>query len=267
MENSFTISPSDQQSHIMSLPTVSVITPTYNRHAFIEQLIRCVRLQDYPQHLIELLIMDDSPEPIMIEDAWRGDLNIRVILSEQKLTLGMKRNSLNRFAKGKIIIPFDDDDYYPPTRISHAVERLQTSGKQLAGATLLFMWFPHSEHVNSLYLLGPYGPNHSCNGAMAYTQAYAKKFQYDVSKNKGEEPAFTKNFTHPMVQLNPALTMMSIAHTQNTVHKDEKFLTQCTLPNPEKFPDFPQSNWLDFVKDEQSIAFYQRIFKLNAATE
>lgn len=246
----------------MNLPTVSVITPTYNRHAFIEQLIRCVRLQDYPHHLIECLIMDDSPKPIVIDDAWRGDLNFRLIRSEHKWTLGQKRNTLNRFAKGEIIIPFDDDDYYPPTRISHAVERLQSSGKQIAGSSLLFMWFPHSATPQrSLYLLGPHGVNHSCNGAMAYTQAYAQEYAYDADKSSGEEPSFTKNFTNPMVQLNPALTMMSIAHQANTVPKPEKNMVNYIMPNPDKHPQFPQSSWLDLVQDEESRAFYRRVFQ------
>ena len=45
----------------------------------------------------------------------------------EKMTLGAKRNYMHRFARGDIIVYMDDDDYYPPTRISHAVETLKNN--------------------------------------------------------------------------------------------------------------------------------------------
>jgi glycosyltransferase involved in cell wall biosynthesis len=43
------------------------------------------------------------------------------------LTLGDNRNRGNQVVTGDIIVCMDDDDYYPPTRISHAVEELNKS--------------------------------------------------------------------------------------------------------------------------------------------
>jgi len=244
------------------LPTVSIITPTYQRHHFMEQLLRCVRLQDYPKHLMELLILDDSPEPLVLDDAWKEGLegmDIRVIRNQSKLSLGEKRNRLNRYADGKIIVAFDDDDYYPSTRVSHAVESLQQTGLPLAGSTMLLIWFVAT---NSLVAFGPYAQYHSCNGALAYTKAYVRKHRYDAKKNAGEEPAFTKDFSEPMVQLHPAKTMLAISHHENTVVKTEDGEARHRLPDLERFPWLPQTSWLDFVPDEESRAFYRRKFML-----
>lgn len=244
------------------LPKVSVVVPTYNRQAFIPQLLHCIRHQDYPSHLVEVLMYDDSPDPLQIPVEAVAGMYFKLFTSPTKIPLGQKRNFLNDNATGEIIVVFDDDDYYPPTRISHTVERLQTSGKQLAGSTLLFMWFPNADGDNPLYLLGPYGENHSCNGAMAYTKDYLKTARYDDSKTQGEEPGFTNSFRNAMVQLDPFYTMCAIAHTHNTVTKREANFINTRLPNPQKFPQYPFTSWLDIIKDEQSRAFYRQMFGL-----
>ena len=43
-----------------------------------------------------------------------------------------------------IILYMDDDDYYPPERISHAVEKLQKNPRALcAGSSELHIYFNH----------------------------------------------------------------------------------------------------------------------------
>ena len=43
-----------------------------------------------------------------------------------------------------IIVYMDDDDYYPPQRISHAVNMLMTHPNALcAGASEIYIWFKH----------------------------------------------------------------------------------------------------------------------------
>lgn len=249
--------PNLQSVAVMALPTVSIITPTYCRAAFIPQMLRCVRLQDYPQHLIEVVILDDSPEPLVLQQDWKTGLNVRLHRSASRIPLGEKRNRLNRFADGQIIVAFDDDDYYPATRVSHAVQTLQASECKIAGSTVMLIW-----HVRNgaLVAAGPYHPNHSCNGAFAYTRGYGRRHAYDRTAMLGEEPAFTRNFTEPMAQLDPVKTMLAIAHQANTVPKMMEGDRHCVLPNPLRFPGLTRNSWLDFVPDEESRAFYRAMF-------
>ena len=76
---------------------------------------------------MEWIIIDDGTDKI-------GDLiksynipQIKYIELPTKITLGEKRNMLHKHANGSIIVYMDDDDYYPPERVSHAVETLQAN--------------------------------------------------------------------------------------------------------------------------------------------
>jgi len=94
---------------------VSVITPTFNREKFHEQLFYCMRTQDFEN--FEWLVLDDSPQPSsflsQIKLPW-----LKYTHMKKSLSLGEKRNWLLQRSKGEIIIQFDDDDYYSSNYIS-----------------------------------------------------------------------------------------------------------------------------------------------------
>lgn len=98
-------------------PFVSVVTPTWNRGAFLPYLLYMYRYQDYPADRRELIILDDSPQSHqhIIDRLTNGtpeSFNIRYIHHPEKLPLGKKRNMLNELARGEYILCMDDDDYY-----------------------------------------------------------------------------------------------------------------------------------------------------------
>ena len=112
-----------------TFPFISVCTPTFNRRPFIPIVIKCFDHQLYPKNRIEWIIVDDGLDKIkdLVED-----LSFVVYLSyNEVLSLGKKRNIMNEKSKGDFIIYMDDDDYYPPNRISHGVELLQNNPKYL----------------------------------------------------------------------------------------------------------------------------------------
>ena len=47
------------------------------------------------------------------------------------MKLGRKRNFMHEKSKGEIIVYMDDDDYYPPDRVNHAVNRLRSRPDEL----------------------------------------------------------------------------------------------------------------------------------------
>lgn len=198
-------------------PFVSVITPTYNRHAFLDNLITMYLYQTYPKERIEYIILDDSPEPFDISK-YQSIPNLRYVYHPEKCSIPVKRNMLNKLAKGDIIVCFDDDDYYPPTRVSHAVTKLMNSKALIAGSTEMYIYDTTTKET---YRMGPYAPNHGTNGTFAYKKEYLKENHYneDTQKNTGEEQFFTKNFTNPMIQLNPWETILCFNHKKNTFDK------------------------------------------------
>ena len=199
------------------LPTVSVCTLTHNRQHFITKLQRCIEAQDYPLEKIEWLILDDSNNYTHnLKLSSNSALNIKYQRIKKKLRLGEKRNLAHKLCSGNIIVYMDDDDFYFPTRVSHAVSTLITSGREIAGSTSLIIYYSHDQ---SLWLSGPFGQNHATAGTFAMTKEFTKKRHYNDNSECNEEKEFLNNYTIPMAQLDPAKTMVCISHDSNTFDK------------------------------------------------
>jgi glycosyltransferase involved in cell wall biosynthesis len=225
----------------MSRPFVSVITPTFNRRKFIPSLIACYKHQTYPKDRMEWIILDDGDDSVedLFTEAAKTIPNLRYIRKTgPKLLIGAKRNILNKEAKGDILVAMDDDDYYCPERVAHAVHKLQANPKiELAGSTELYMFYTD---IQKIYHLGPYNRNHATNGTMAWRRSYGLTHTYDETVTHAEEKSFLEGYKHPMVQLDPYKVMLVIAHSQNTFDKKklrEENNPLCRLTN-HKIRDF-----------------------------
>jgi glycosyltransferase involved in cell wall biosynthesis len=201
---------------------VSVITPTYNRRNCFAAAIDCYLAQTYPLTSREWIILEDGHESVadllVAAQVANPDLKVRYIRSEEKMTIGAKRNRLNDEAAGDIIIAWDDDDYYPPERIQHTVQRLMASPRtELAGSSAMYIYFQDDA---SIWLSGPFAPNHATNGTLAYVAAYARRHRYDETVRFAEERSFLDEYSHPLIQLDPRKTILCIAHKENTFMKD-----------------------------------------------
>ena len=134
------------------LPFVSICTPTYNRRPFFPMAIQCFNEYDYPKDRMEWIIVDDGTDPI--EDLVKDIPQVKYFREEKQMVLGRKRNYMHEKCKGDIIVYQDDDDYYPPDRISHAVEKLMSDPKVMAGwinrAILIFQTRAANVQVRSL---------------------------------------------------------------------------------------------------------------------
>lgn len=200
-------------------PFVSVITPTYNRRRFIPNLIEMYEHQDYKKTRMEWIILDDGQDKVkdLFEAASKRIPNIKYIELSEKLTIGAKRNRLNEEAKGAIIVAMDDDDYYPPCRVSAVVTAFkQKPNIELAGASEIYMYY---SDIQTIYKLGPYNPNHATNGTMAWRASYAKSHKYDETVTHSEERSFLDDYKNPMIQLDPFKVMLVMSHSENTFDK------------------------------------------------
>lgn len=198
-------------------PFVSVICPTYERRRFLPNLIQQFNYQTYPNECMELIIVDDSATSN--QDIIPSQANIKYHYIPEKMPLGKKRNYLNSLATGEIIVCFDDDDFYSPERVSHAVTKLMSNkAVNIAGSSLIHIYYKKLDKILSY---GPLAPNHGTNGTMAYKRCYLLDHRYLDDKNKAEEAHFTNNFSEIMIQLDPHKVMLCIAHDSNTVDKDQ----------------------------------------------
>lgn len=203
------------------LPMVSVCTPTFNRRPFIQNMFTCFRNQDYPKHRIEWIIVDDGTDKIK-DLVLASDIpQIRYFEVSEKMALGAKRNYMHQFVRGSIIVYMDDDDYYPPERISHAVERLLGKPEAMcAGSSEIYLYF---KSMNKMIQCGPYNDNHATAGTFAFRTEMLKTTHYEDHAALAEERAFLKDYTIPFVQLDPLKTILVFSHDHNTFDKRKMF--------------------------------------------
>jgi glycosyltransferase involved in cell wall biosynthesis len=227
-------------------PFVSICTPTFNRRPFIQMAIKCFEHQTYPKDKMEWIIIDDGTDKI--EDLVSHIPQVRYFKYDEKLTLGKKRNISNEKAKGDIIVYMDDDDYYPPERVKHAVERLKESKALCAGSSAMFIYF---KHIDKMYQFGPYGPNHSTAASFAFKRELLNQTRFDEESSVAEERTFLKGYTIPVVQLDSSKTILVFSHTHNSFDKKE-LLKQ--MPNPNVHETLMRPN--DLVKETDILKFF-----------
>lgn len=199
----------------MNQPLVSCIMPTANRQKYIPLTINYFLSQNYPNK--ELIIIDDGKESIL--SLLPKDIQIKYFYTEPLGTIGLKRNYACKKASGKIIIHWDDDDWYANDWISKQVNFLLTSGADICGiGNVNFystekntFWVGTSKNRNN-----PASSVPLLNGA---TLVYWKKFweQHPFQDlQTGEEKDFIRNsgaevFAHDYIN-----GFVAVLHPYNT---------------------------------------------------
>lgn len=204
------------------LPFISVVTPTWNRHAFLPYLLYMFQYQDYPADRRELVILDDSPESCaeliatLTRYAPHPEL-IRYYHQRERMTIGAKRNRVNELARGEYIVCMDDDDFYRADKLSYTISEMRRHNALFAGCDRIPLWY---SHINRIFMSTSQGPKHVLNGTFAYHRNFLKKHRYDNRVTMGEEQSFTRNFTAPVLLLDPWRSILCVSHSSNTFDKD-----------------------------------------------
>ena len=266
-------------------PLVSVCTPTFNRRPFIPAMLQCFNHQTYPSDRMEWIIIDDGTDPI--EDLVASHPCVRYFKFDSKMTLGKKRNLMHEKASGDIIVYMDDDDYYPPDRVSHAVSTLldhrkRKTGIKLAGSSEMYIYFKSGElrakhttarhetclcapHPSSepfpnpsrgkMVQFGPYGPNHATAATFAFWKELLTDLNlaYDETACLAEERAFLRGYTVPMAQLDPMKVILVFSHEHNTF---DKRTLLANLDKPNSGMRVSAKEVADFIQEPALLQFY-----------
>lgn len=121
----------------MTLPLVSLITPTYNRREFWPLCIQCFLTQNYPN--LEWVIVDDGDTPI--QDLLPPDPRIKYVYELPKCNHGQKMNRCCELATGEFVIVHDDDDYYTPDRVTKQIQPMLDDPRiQVTGTSNLYYY-------------------------------------------------------------------------------------------------------------------------------
>ena len=105
-------------------PKISIVTPSFNHGEYIEQTIRSVILQGYPN--LEYIVVDgaSTDDTLKILERYKSDLNVCISEPDEGQT-----NALNKgfkHATGDILAWLNSDDQYLPDTLFHVAESFDT---------------------------------------------------------------------------------------------------------------------------------------------
>ncbi len=100
--------------------TVSVIIPTHNRCKSLVRLLNALASQNYPLHLIEVIVVADGCKDATIEmlKTYHSEYLLRYVCLEGRGP-AIARNEGAQLAKGSLLL-FIDDDIDPSTGLIEA---------------------------------------------------------------------------------------------------------------------------------------------------
>jgi len=99
---------------------VSIVTPSFNQSAYLEQTIRCVLEQDYPD--IEYIVIDGISTDGSMDIVKKYSPRLAYWISERDSGQADAINKGMKHAKGEIVAWLNSDDYYLPGAIQSAIE-------------------------------------------------------------------------------------------------------------------------------------------------
>jgi polysaccharide pyruvyl transferase CsaB len=209
-----------------SLPLVSCIMPTADRHAFVPRAIRQFLAQDYPR--TELVVVDAGHVPVV--DLIPRDSRIRYFRAGAELSLGASlgvslgaslgalRNFACRQAAGDYIAHWDDDDWIASWRLSYQIQALLHTDSDVCGIDRMFYWDP----VRNQAWRYTYPRNERpwlAGGSLAYRRSLWQREPFQEI-NVGEDNGFVWSQTPKrMAQLDHEDFYVALLHSGNTSPK------------------------------------------------
>lgn len=212
--------------HVTDCPSISIVTPTYNRRKMIEIAFHNLIATDYPQDKIEWVVIEDnedstamSSELIMNFQVNNPAIQVKYIPIQGRMSIGMKRNLGCENAKNDIILFMDDDDHYPVTSFRRRVAWL-TKGStfkdvQIAACTTIALYdLVRGVSAVNVPPLGLGFGKRISEATLTFTKkAWLDRPFEDVSISEGEN--WIKGREEQCIELPPQQIIVAFSHSSN----------------------------------------------------
>ena len=207
----------------MSLPNISILTPTYNRSKFLPLFIDNLKKQTYPHNKLEVCIYDDGTEPFTdnIEGLQIDLYPMKLIYhrNKKKRTIGEKRNNLVKLSTSKFLINMDDDDIYNPAYIEYSLMFLKENKCGLVGSNAMIFCYPEKRfRMTSIQCKHKYQIHEA---TMCYTKKYFRSMGGFRKNSQGEGVDMIQKQNLNVGLTDIALCMICVAHDGNTIDKEQ----------------------------------------------
>lgn len=210
-----TASPPVEIAQIDSTPLVTCIMPTYNRRSFVPQAIRCFLRQDYPN--LELLVVDDGTDSVA--DCVPASERIRYLRLNQKMTIGAKRNLAVEKARGEFIVHWDDDDWYPPSRVSTQIAALLERGADICGSSRVSFYNATTDQAWE-YRYAASGAAWVAGATLAYRRSFWQRNKFpNIQVGEDSRFVWSRAVKNICDLRQPALCVATV-HAGNTSRKE-----------------------------------------------
>jgi len=107
------------------MPHVSIVTPSFNQSAYLEQTLRSVLEQDYPD--LEYIVMDGASQDGSVDIIKEYSPRLTYWVSERDSGQADAINKGMKHAKGEIVAWLNSDDYYLPGTIKSVVAAFEAN--------------------------------------------------------------------------------------------------------------------------------------------
>lgn len=208
------------------LPAVSILTPCYMRREFLPLIVSNIQCQRYPKEKLELVILQDGPEDLFINQAelnkFRAEIGIKLTYKYEKnirRSIGEKRNKLVKMASHKICAMMDSDDIYISDYIRYSVNALKQYNAGITSSACMIFTYPKLDFKMTAIKCGY---KYQCHEACAvFTKKYFNSVGGFQKTSAGEGVKLFGGTESKILNLDINRLMICVAHDDNTVDKQQ----------------------------------------------
>ncbi len=141
------------------LPLVSIIVAMRNEEAFIRQCLDSLAAQDYPQHLLETLVVDGRSTDCSqgIVQAMQEQMPTLSLLDNEKRVSPAAFNIGLKQARGEVVIIISAHCYLAPDYVSRCVEYLSKTDADCVGGPIETIGERDTARAIALAMSSPFG--------------------------------------------------------------------------------------------------------------